>query len=204
MTTINNLSKNNYPKGVFSTGEQTFRDIENFSRKISPLEHNSIETNYALQARLGNFWKNNPAQVLEFSKRFSGNSTIDHKPAPLGGEINYSRTNAVNRMGSGFFSDEFNFWDLDSNVKKVSVDNKIVKDGENTPLSQGIGNITKKAHDGISQKYNTNKEKFTDASSSKEENTLYLSCGCIFIFIIIAIIIYVILSQPQNSKLFGT
>lgn len=199
MTAINNLSKNNYPKGVFSSGEQTFRDIENFSRKISPLEHNSVETNYALQARLGNFWKNNPAQVLEFSKRFSGNSTINHKPAPLGGEINYSKSNAVNRMGSGFFSDEFNFWDLDSNLKKVSVDNQIVQDGENTPKISTSDNT--QAHDNISSK---KIEKFANVSSSEEEeNTLYISCGCIFIFIIIAIIIYILLSQPPESKLFG-
>lgn len=192
------------PKGVFSSGEQTFRDIENFSRKISPLEHNSVETNYALQARLGNYWKNNPAQVLEFSKRFSGESTINNNPAPLGGAINYSKSNAVNRQDSGFFSDEFNFWDLDSNLKKVVVDKRMIQDGNVPAMNEDQKTPTNQPFNKLPNLKDMHKiEKFANTASSAEENTLYISCGCIFIFIIIAIIIYMLLSQPPDSKLFG-
>ncbi len=116
-------------KGVFSSGEQTFKNIYNYANTIpsdnNSSDKNSLENSLALQCRLGNYWKNNPASVLMFSKKYSGLTDNENKVAvPLGGPIDYTKSNIVNRQDSNFFSDEFDFWNLinckDSNEKSGS------------------------------------------------------------------------------------
>ena len=197
MTDNNN---NNPPKGVFSTGEQTFRDISQFSKKISPNETVSLETNYALQARLGNFFKNNPAQVLEFSKKFSGETAVDNKtPSPLGGPINYNQTNIVNRQGSGFFSDEFDFWNLDSNLYKGKGKPKVIATPANIPsFTQTTPNVVTKKVRKIPP---TRVERFTGSKNEDNKNTMYLSCGCILMLIIIGILIFTLLQSSKTTPM---
>ena len=195
--------------GVFSTGEQTFKEFLDFSSKKSADFHNTIETNYALQARLGNYWKNNPAGILKFSEKFSGETGSDNKtPNPLGGPIDYSKNNIVNRQDSSFLSKEFDFWNANSknNTLKISNNNnsKIINAeiGDSSPkFLEGFGKIKKPGKSGTEGGTEGGTESGTEnkLSSSEEETkskkTLYICCCCL-IFIILAIIIaFLILNE---------
>ena len=162
--------------GIFSTGEQYFKEMLNFSDTHSP---NSLETNLALQARLGNYWKNNPAQVLEFSKQYSG-ETNENGKVPLGGAIDYNMTNAVNRQDSKFNSDEFDFWNFDKTTKKVSI--------QNTPTSNTNTNTKTKTNTNSKNKI----ESFGTYGSSSEESSKELNTdtGDITVLVIFIVIIF--------------
>jgi hypothetical protein len=189
-------------KGVFSSGEQTFKNIYNYANTI-PSDNNSLDTSYALQSRLGNYWKNNPASVLMFSKKYSGLTDFENKIAiPLGGPINYTKSNIVNRQDSNFFSDEFDFWNLinckDSNEK--SNENKENFDNSNENKENfDNSNENKENFDNS----NENKENFSNlkenfGNSSEEEddnNDIKICCICLLLIILIIAVIYCLVNN---------
>ena len=187
------------PEGIFSVGEQTFKDIYNYADNHSYDMHNALETNYALQSRLGNYWKNNPAQVLEFSKKFSGQTNNNNvNPSPLGGPINYNAANITNRQDSKFFSDEFNFWDLNSDKHKNSNLAVPNENFENTNFENKNENFENKNFE-IENFQIENLENNKSSHSKTESNiSIIIPCSCIILFFLIIIVLYCFPSKMNS------
>lgn len=112
-----------------SIGQDFFKDLLHYTDdKFKGNDNKSIKTNYELQKRLSNFWKNNDKPVLLKSEKYSGEvSLFNNKPEPLGGPINWNNN----------CTDEFPFWSFS---KKESLEEE--KDIKN-PVNKNL-NIEKK------------------------------------------------------------
>ena len=101
---------------------------QEYFNKLSESVDNDITKASQLQARLGNFFKNNPSEVLLNSKKFAGIVESNGVEAPLGGPINFNANNIVNAQGTRFMSDEFPFWDIPTKTKEPVENDENVKE----------------------------------------------------------------------------
>ena len=141
---------------TYSYGQNIFRDLLKYSDTHAPNE--PIKTAYALQARLGSYFKDNPAATLYNSQKFSGMTNNNQLGGPinklsfsgitnsnsyknpLGGPINTSISGTNNIPTVGLCSDEFNFWNFNNNNKEniklnnqenmINLTNNIIKQND--------------------------------------------------------------------------
>ena len=175
---------------AFSIGQNFFNDLLDYSNNGQSSDN--MDTVVALQARLSQFYKNNPGQVLTKSMKFSGEENSLGEKVPLGGQIIYSKSNIGNAQGSNFYSKEFDFWNCemgkDSENKKelgdTEEDDREKKsdeeyDDENQNLS-----ITEPSFKRNLKLYGHNLERFTDMGGSNRDMILLM------LLIIIVLVAY--------------
>lgn len=178
---------NQQTPGVFSTGENIIKNISDSAKVISKKLDDPMLINYTLQARLSNFYKNNPGQVLKFSEQYSGLKDENNNSVPLGGKIDVNRTNYGNRQDSKAFSKEFDFWkvsELNCKTEKPKTEKpQTEKPQTEKPKTEKKVNVDNFINNNIKENFG-NKIKVKSESSP---NGLYISCGCLILIILIII-----------------
>jgi hypothetical protein len=168
-----------------SVGQNYYKDLLNFSDKHSKNDQDAIKMDYALQKRLSDYFKNNSAPTLLFSKEYSG-MIDDGIKQPLGGPINQLRDGPDNIVGSGFCSQEFEFWDFDkkkpNNIEKQNeIIEKFTNEDYNNEIKENFIN------EGIQENFDGN-------------TTIPIIIG-ISVFIIVMLMLFFLLKGKKNPPL---
>jgi hypothetical protein len=122
--------------GAFSSGQSFFQDLLHYSDEHAK-DNKELETTFALQSRLADFFKSNAGPILLKSQRYSGMQTNKGEKEPLGGPINRNVAGTNNLPGTGFCSPEFDFWGKSTGPAKKEIiqeqQNDIIEKYTNIP-----------------------------------------------------------------------
>lgn len=167
-----------------SIGQDFQNDLLHYTNNISSNDKNSIETSYELQKRLANFWKNNDLPILLQSQKFSGEVSLNNKPEPLGGPINWCYEDCT---------DEFPFWSLGKKSLKSDTNNE--NDTNDTDADYDNKHETDKQSNHYENTYNNygnhGKEHFTPLEVKEEFNgghTIFIISMILLIILLISTI----------------
>jgi len=163
-----------------SIGQDFQNDLLHYTNTISSNDDNSIEISYELQKRLADYWKNNNLPVLLKSQKFSGEVSLNNKPEPLGGPINWNAESCT---------DEFPFWSLG---KKSNNENKNKNKNENkNEINKQLNNTYHSNHDNRDNHDNQGKEHFTPIGVKEEfngGNTIFIISMILLVILLISTI----------------
>ena len=103
-----------------SIGQNFFKDLLHYTNDKTQTDKDSIQTDYELQKRLSDFWKNNDKPTLLKSQKYSGEVLLN-KAVPLGGPLNLSEE----------CQDEFPYWSIGGNQTNSDIINENENENEN-------------------------------------------------------------------------
>ena len=214
----------------FSIGEDVNKNLLKIGDKMSKNTENSFNDTYALQARLSNWFKNNPGEVLTRSQSYSGMKE-NNENVPLGGPIDYNQQNIMNAQGTNFLSDEFPFWEneekpiqqqLDDATrterspeeeKEEDIDDNIIKNQNELIVNEAKRNFNKyknyekETYENLEKTLNEHfekKEKFANEDSgSGGRMILLIILIALPIVIFSAFFIYLIVRKDKTPTTFG-
>lgn len=211
----------------FSIGEDVNKNLLKIGDKMSKKTENSFNDTYALQARLSNWFKNNPGEVLTRSQSYSGMKE-NNENVPLGGPIDYNQQNIMNAQGTNFLSDEFPFWEneekpiqqqlddatLPPEKEEEDIDDNIIKNQNNLIVNEAKRNFNKyknyekETYENLEKTLNEHfekKEKFANEDSgSGGRMILLIVLIALPIVLISAYFIYLIVRKDKTTTTFGS
>jgi len=203
----------------FSIGEDVNKNLLKIGDKMSKNTENSFNDTYALQARLSNWFKNNPGEILTRSQSYSGMKE-NNENVPLGGPIDYNQQNIMNAQGTDFLSDEFPFWeneekpiqqqldDATLSPEKEDIDDNIKKNQDNLIVNEAkrdfnkYKNYEKETYENLEKTLNEHfekKEKFANEDSgSGGRMILLIVLIAVPILLILGYLIYLIVRKDKK------
>ena len=152
-----------------SIGQDFFKDLLHYTNDKTQTDQASIQTDYELQKRLSDFWKNNDKPTLLKSQKYSGEVLLN-KTVPLGGPINFS---------DGCLT-EFPYWSIGNKQSNPEQANIINDDGNDNDNNNDNDN-----------EYINTKEHFTQNIANIKENFNGNTNIVVIVVILIILLLFV-------------